>query len=67
MSLLVADKRANILITADYIILSHLLGKADHFALLCVLFPCVFVTFPYDVSGQVWDFIVLIPDLCFLL
>ena len=28
---------------------------------------CVFVTFPYGVLGQVWYFIVLIPDLCFTL
>ena len=26
--------------------------------LLCVIFPCVFVTFPYDVFGQVWYLIV---------
>ena len=25
---------------------------------------CVFVTFPYGVSCQVWHLIVLIPDLC---
>ena len=28
------------------------------FALLCVVFPCVFVTFPYDVPGEVWYLIV---------
>ena len=32
----------------------HLLGKADFLALLCVMFPCGFVTFPYLVSGQMW-------------
>ena len=41
--------------------------KADLLALLYMMFSCVFVTFPYGVSGQVWYFIVLIPDLCFLL
>ena len=28
---------------------------------------CVFGTFPYGVSGQVWYLIVSIPDLCLLL
>ena len=37
---------------------------ADILALLCVMFPCVFVTFPYGVLGQVWYLIVSIPDLC---
>ena len=27
---------------------------------------CAFVTFPYGVLGQVWDFIVLILDFCLL-
>ena len=35
---------------------------ADFLALLYVMFPCVFVTFPYGVLGQVWFLIVLIPD-----
>ena len=39
---------------------------ADPLALLCVLFSCVFVTFPYGVPGQVWLLIVLIPDLALL-
>ena len=43
------------------------LEKADLLALLCVMFPCVFVTFPYDASGQVWYLIVSIPDLCIFL
>ena len=30
------------------------------------MFSCVFVTFPYGVLGQVWNLIVLIPDLCLL-
>ena len=41
--------------------------RADLLALLSVMFFCVFVTFPYGVSGQVWYLIVLIcidPDLC---
>ena len=29
--------------------------KAGLLALLCVTFPCVFVTFPYGVSGKVFD------------
>ena len=33
---------------------------------LCVMFPRVFVTFPYGVSGQVWYLIVLNPDVCLL-
>ena len=41
--------------------------RTDLLALLCVVFPCVFVTFPYGVSGQVWYLIVSIPDLCLLL
>ena len=42
----------------------YLLEKG--FALLCVMFPCVFVTFPYGGLGQVWFLIVSIPDLCLL-
>ena len=34
--------------------------KADLLALLCVMFSCVFVTFPYGVLGQVWYLIVSI-------
>ena len=40
---------------------------ADLSALLCVMFPCVLVTFPCGVSGQVRYFIVSMPDICFLL
>ena len=40
--------------------------RADLLALLYVMFSCGFVTFTYDVLGQVWYLIVLIPDLCFL-
>ena len=40
--------------------------RADLLALLYVMFSCVFVTFPYDVLGQVWYLIVLIPYLCLL-
>ena len=32
-------------------------------ALLCVMFSCAFVTFPYGVLGQVWFLFELIPDL----
>ena len=38
--------------------------RADLLALLCVVFFCVFVTFPYGVPGQMWYKIVSIPDLC---
>ena len=34
--------------------------------LLFVLFNCVFVTFPCGILGQVWYFIVSIPDPCCL-
>ena len=38
-------------------------GVGDDFlALLCVMFSCVFVTFPYGILGQVWYLIVSIPD-----
>ena len=32
--------------------------------LLCVVFSCVVVTFPYGVTGQVWNLFVSFPDLC---
>ena len=35
-------------------------------ALLCVMFNCVFVTFPFAVLGQVWYLFVLIPGRCLL-
>ena len=38
--------------------------RADLLALLCVMFSCVFVTFPYGVSGQVWYLTVSISDRC---
>ena len=42
--------------------------RTDLLALLCVIFSCVFVTFPYDVwfmiLDQVWYLIVSISDLC---
>ena len=40
--------------------------RADLLVLLCVMVPCVFVTFPYGVLGKVWYLIVSIPDLCIL-
>ena len=42
------------------------LKRADLLTLLCVMFSCAFVTFPCGVLGQVWYFIVSIPDLCLL-
>ena len=41
-------------------------NKADILAMLYVIVYCVFVTFPYDVLGQVLYLIVSIPDLCLL-
>ena len=41
--------------------------RADLLALLCFMLPCVFATFQYSVSGQVWFLIVSIPDLCLLI
>ena len=41
-------------------------GKGLPLAFLYVMFSCVFVTFSFRVLGQVWHFIVVIPDLCFL-
>ena len=36
--------------------------RADLLAFLCVVFSCVFVTFPFGVPGKVWYLIV-----CFLI
>ena len=33
-------------------------------ALLCVIYSCVFVTFPYGAPDQEWSLTVSIPDLC---
>ena len=41
--------------------------RADLLALLCVMFPRVFVTFSYGVLGQVTSLIVSILGLCLLL
>ena len=41
-------------------------GEGLLFALLYVMFSCVFVTSPYGVLGQVWYLIVLIHALCLL-
>ena len=43
---------------------SLVITRAVLLTLLCVVFSCVFVTFPYGVPGQVWYLIVSIPDLC---
>ena len=40
--------------------------RANLLAILCVMFSCVFVTFPSGVLCQLWYLIVLIPDLCLL-
>ena len=40
--------------------------ETDFLALLYAMFSCEFVTCPYDILGQVWSFIVLIPDICLL-
>ena len=42
-------------------------GRADFLALLCSAFSCAFVSFTNGVLGQVWYFIVSIPDICLLL
>ena len=39
--------------------------RVDLWTLLCVMFPCVFVTFPYGVMGQLSHSIISIPDPCF--
>ena len=39
-------------------------GKGLTSLLLFVMFNFVFVTFSCGILGQVWDLIVLIPDLC---
>ena len=40
------------------------MGEGLSFLILLVMFNCVFVTLPCDTLGQMWDLIVLIPDLC---
>ena len=40
--------------------------RADLLALFCVMFSCVFVTFPCGVLGQLWYLIVSLPDFCTL-
>ena len=41
--------------------------RAYLLTLLCVAFPCVFVTFPYNALGQVWYLIITNPNRCLLL
>ena len=41
--------------------------RSDLLALLCPMFSCVFVNFPYGVLCQVWYLIVSIPPRCLLL
>ena len=40
--------------------------RVNLLALLYVMFPYVFVSFQCDVLGQMWYFIVSIPDRCLL-
>ena len=40
--------------------------SADLLAVLCMMFPCAFVTFTFGVLGHMWYLIVWIPDLCLL-
>ena len=40
--------------------------KAGLLAHLCVMFSCVFVTFPCGIPSQVWYLVVSIPNLCLL-
>ena len=39
-------------------------GKGLISWLLFLMSNCDFATFPYGITGQVWYWIVLIPDLC---
>ena len=41
-------------------------GKGLTCCLLFVVYTCEFVTFPFDILGNVWYLIVSIPDLCTL-
>ena len=38
--------------------------RTDNTALLCVMFSCVFATFPYGVHDKAWYLIESIPDRC---
>ena len=42
----------------------NILGNYYSYCDLCVMFFCLFVTFPYGVRAQMWDWILSIPDLC---
>ena len=57
----------NTVLSVPCILVITCFERTDLLALLCVMFPCVYVTFPYSVSGQMWYLIVSIPDLCLLL
>ena len=50
------------IMSVSYSIVITCWESADLLAVLCVMFSCVFVTFPYGVSGQVWYLIVSIPE-----
>ena len=43
------------------------LWLADLWTFLYVMFSCGFVTLPYDVLGQVWYLVKLIPDICLII
>ena len=57
---------SNTVLPVACIVVVTYLERAELLALLSEIFSCVFVTFPYGVSGQVWYLIVSIPDLCLL-
>ena len=42
------------------------LWLADLLTFLYVMFSRAFVTLPYDVLGQVWYLVELIPDICLI-
>ena len=50
----------------ERLLMGHKESKQFILALLCVMFYCVFVTFPCGILGQVGCLIVSIPDLCLL-
>ena len=53
-----------VVLSCPFLIVITCWERAHDLALLCVVFSCAFVTFPYGVPGQVLYFIVSIPDIC---
>ena len=52
-------------VTLSCLFLAALWSPAgETLASLCVIFSCVYVTFPYGALGQVWYLIASITDLC---